>query len=174
MPQKSLRLYARSTYGQSRFFANIFPDLNYDTFKMLILRNSGNDYHSTHIRDGLMHELVKDRNVDGQAYQPAIILINGEYWGIQNIRERLTDDYINIKYNINRDEIAILKTDYKGEGVHFKVAAGSEHDKNHYNDMIKYVENNDMSHPTNMKHVEKLMDMENFIEYVAFQVYYAN
>lgn len=39
------------------------------------------------LRDGLIHELVKDLAVDVQAYQPTIILINGEYWGIHNIRE---------------------------------------------------------------------------------------
>src|SRR5699024_11458490 len=40
LPQKSLRLYSRSDYGQSRFYTEIFEDLPYSEFNMLLLRNS--------------------------------------------------------------------------------------------------------------------------------------
>src|SRR5699024_2862885 len=108
-PQKSLRIYARNDYGQKHIHAPIFEDINYNRFRHLILRNSGQDVNSTLMRDGLMHELVKHLDVDVQAYEPAIVLINGEYWGIHNIRERLNKHFIKTKYNINKDELALLK-----------------------------------------------------------------
>ena len=40
--------------------------------------------------------------------------------------------------------------------------------------LIKYVEENDMKKDSNVDYVETLMDIDNYLEYVAYQVYYAN
>lgn len=173
LPQKSLRLYARSDYGQSRFYTDVFQDHQYNEFNRLVLRNSGNDYDSTLLRDGLMHELVKDGSVDVQAYQPAIVLLNGEYWGIHNIREKFTKHYIDIKYNLDEDDL-VMMTAYKDNGLQFEMDAGGERDKLHYENLIKFVEDHDMTSNENLEYVETLMDLDNFLEYVAYQVYFAN
>ncbi len=31
-------------------------------------------------------------DLDGQAYRPTIVFLNGEYWGIHNLREKLNED----------------------------------------------------------------------------------
>jgi hypothetical protein len=96
LPLKSLRLYARSEYGENRFYYPVFPDLPYREYNRLILRNSGQDFfsRSTMFRDGFMQTLVRDLNLDTQAYRPSVVFINGEYWGIMNIRERYDEDYL--------------------------------------------------------------------------------
>ena len=40
--------------------------------------------------------------------------------------------------------------------------------------LIKYVEENDMKKDSNVDYVETQMDIDNYLEYVAYQVYYAN
>lgn len=174
LPQKSLRLYSRSDYGQSRFVTDIFEDLPYNEFNLLLLRNSGNDYNSTLLRDGLMHELIKDENVDVQAYQPALVLINGEYWGIQNIREKFNKDYIDLKYNIKEKDLALMKGYKKEDTVQFDMKAGSQNDELYYRELLDYVDQNDMTDPDSIKHVDTMMDIENYLEYVSYQVFYAN
>lgn len=174
LPQKSLRLYARSDYGQSRLFTNIFDDLPYNEFNLLLLRNSGNDYNSTFMRDGLMHELIKGGNVDVQAYQPSLLLINGEYWGLHNIREKFNKDYIDIKYNVNNKDLVLMKGYKSGESVNFDMKAGSQKDELHYRKLLDFVEKNEMNEIKNIEQVKKMMDIENFLEYVSYQVYYAN
>jgi hypothetical protein len=57
-PIKSLRLYARSDYGESRFNYRIFPDLPFDNYNRLLLRNSGNDWAVTMFRDAAAQSLV--------------------------------------------------------------------------------------------------------------------
>ena len=69
LPQKSLRIYPRSDYGQSRIYSKIFEDVPYHEFNLLVLRSSGNDNDSTLMRDGFMHELIKDRGLDVHGYQ---------------------------------------------------------------------------------------------------------
>ena len=175
LPQKSLRLYARNEYGQSRFFTDIFDDLPYNEFNRLLLRQSGQDYNSTMLRDGLMHELVKDEGVDVQAYQPLIVLINGEYWGIHNLREKFNKDYIDIKYNVKNDDLVLMKAFLADdESVDFDMKAGNEEDKKDYHDLIAYVQEHDLAEKQHIEHVQSKIDMDNFLHYVAFQVYYAN
>ena len=72
----------------------IFPDLPITEFKSIVLRISGEDWFGNLFRDAMMQSLVKDRDMDIQAYRPAVIYINGEYWGIQNIREKMNEEYI--------------------------------------------------------------------------------
>jgi len=50
-PHKSLRLYSRSDYGESRFRHRFFEDLELDNFNRLILRGSGQDQIATMFRD---------------------------------------------------------------------------------------------------------------------------
>lgn len=173
LPQKSLRIYPRSDYGQSRIYANIFKDLAYDEFNLLLLRNSGQDFNSTFLRDGLMHELIKDLDVDTQAYRPSIVLINGEYWGIHNIREKYDKDYIDIKYNV-RDEDLVLMKAYTDKGLHFDMKSGSDIDRKHYDDLLDFVSSDAITADKGLEHVETLMDLDNFLHYVAYQVYYVN
>lgn len=173
-PQKSLRIYARDDYGQSAIYTDIFKSLNYDKFNLLLLRNSGQDYNSTLLRDGLMQELVKHLDVDLQAYQPSIVLLNGEYWGIHNIRERLNDDYVINKYNIDKADVILMQVFAEGDGINFEVDAGPENAKISYLDMLDYVEQNDMANDEHLAHIEKIMDIDNYLHYVAYQIYYTN
>ncbi|MDI6402839.1 FN3 associated domain-containing protein, partial [Balneolaceae bacterium ANBcel3] len=59
LSQKSLRLYARNEYGDSRFNVQIFPDLPYRSYNRLLLRNSGQDFfaRSTMFRDAFLQTL---------------------------------------------------------------------------------------------------------------------
>ena len=97
-PQKTFRIYFRSQYETNKINYQIFPDLPVFEFTTLFLRNSGNDWDQTHFRDGFLQTLVNDLDLDTQAYRPAVTFLNGEYWGISNILERLTEDYITSHY----------------------------------------------------------------------------
>ena len=171
-PQKSLRIYARNEYGKSRIHTDLFKDLSYNEFKLLVLRNSGDDHRSTLLRDGLMHELVKNLPVDVQAYEPAVVLLNGEYWGIHNIREKFNDNYINIKYNIRKQDIVLMKVNNQN-GLEFGIKTGTQTDKAHYEQLLSYVKKERLSN-LDLNQIEMLMDIENYLHYIAYQIYYAN
>ena len=102
-----MRIYASDLYDEKdTFIYPIFPELlkpangePVTQFKCLILRNSGNDYNNAYIRDGMLQDLVSHLGFETQAYRPAVIFINGEYWGIYNIREYYNDWYFSTHYN---------------------------------------------------------------------------
>ncbi|WP_301109040.1 CotH kinase family protein [Sporosarcina sp.] len=173
MAQKSLRLYARSEYGQSRFYMKFFEELPYHEYKVLILRNSGNDNVSTMLRDGFMQELVKDRSFDTQAYQPTIVLLNGEYWGIQNLRERYNAEYIDTNYHVKPDELAMIS--FKpGHHIAFNIEEGTEKDQQPFLELIQWIRDHDLSLDDNLAMIDERIDIKNFFEYVSAQVYFAN
>src|SRR5699024_12492945 len=77
---------------------------------------SGNDWNQTMFNDGLMQSLVESfGTVDTQAYRPAVVVLNGEYYGIQNIRERFDEYYFKTNYNIDENDLAILEYDRSEE-----------------------------------------------------------
>lgn len=162
-PLKSLRLYARSEYSNSHFNCNVFSN-QYESYKRLILRNSGQDFPSTLMRDGLIHSSVRHLKFDTQAYQPALLYLNGEYWGLHNVRERYDKYYIKRVYDINEDEFDMLSFEQDVE----------EGDANHFLAMRNYIKNNDIKQSNVYAHVNTLMDVENFIDYHLTQIYIDN
>ncbi|WP_370647495.1 CotH kinase family protein [Rhodohalobacter sp. 614A] len=164
LPQKSLRVYARSEYGESRINYPVFPDQDYETYDRLILRNSGNDFGITMIRDAAAHLTVKHFNMDTQAYRPAAVYINGEYWGIHNIRERFDAHYLERVYGIDPDNIDYLSGRWTEE----------EGSNQEYAALLHFVENKDLSLSQNMGHVRRKIDLDNFMDYYTAEVYFAN
>ena len=82
-PQKSFNLSCKEG-----FYFPFFSNLQYEYYKSLRLRVSGQDWRETLLRDALMHTLVSNTQIDVQAYQPAVMYLNEKYWGIYNIREK--------------------------------------------------------------------------------------
>ncbi|MFP4697857.1 MAG: CotH kinase family protein [Eubacteriales bacterium] len=174
--RKSLKFYPRKEYDQEKWIRYpVFSGLSKKTdssepvedFKRLVIRTSGNDWEYTLFRDALMQSLMEGTSVDTQAYQPVIVFLNGEYWGIHMLREVLDQHYIETHYNIDEDDVVIL------EG-NAEIYEGEESDRKHYLDMVDYIRNNDMSNDENYEHVKTLMDVENFMEYNIAQIYYGN
>ncbi len=161
---KSLRLYARNQYGDNRFYHRIFPDLPYTEYNRLILRNSGNDFDLTLFRDAAIQEVVKHMNFDVQAYRPAIVFINGEYWGIHNFRERYDRHYLSRVYDVEDDRVDIL------EGNAW-VKEGSDV---HYNETINYIETYGLSADEHYEYIKTRIDVENFLDYQVAQIYVGN
>lgn len=172
-PQKSLRMYSKSEYGQSRFYYPFFENHSVEEFNQLTLRNSGNDWNSTMFRDALIQELVADRPIDTQAYKPAVVLINGEYWGLHNLRESFNAEYIEIKYNLDAAEIVLLESDSE-EDSGFSIEEGSLGDDVHYNEMLAYANANDLRQSQHLAHMEQQLDLENYLNYMAIQIFIGN
>ncbi|CAN5417638.1 hypothetical protein BH23BAC3_BH23BAC3_17550 [soil metagenome] len=164
LPQKSLRMYARNHYGSQYFNYSLFPEQPYSNYKRFILRNSGNDWCNTMFMDATAQSLVRHLNVDTQQYRPVIVFLNGEYWGIKNIRERYDRHYLERKYGAEEGKIDLLtRKDEAKEG-----------DNLHYRAFISYVNQHDLSEDEHMEAVKTFMDLENFLDYYSAQIYYGN
>jgi uncharacterized repeat protein (TIGR02543 family) len=163
-PLKSLRLYARARYGESHFNYPFFPDNQYSSFRRLLLRNSGNDYWNTFFRDAAIQNIVSHLNFDTQNYQPSVVYLNGEYWGIHNIRERFDKYYLERVYGVDPENIDLLENN----------ANADEGDANHYNSMLNFIQSNSLSNSSNYEYIKTQLDVSSFIDYQVANIFAAN
>lgn len=164
-PQKSLAIYFRGEYGNSELNYKLFESKEIDRFQAFVLRNSGNDFGSTHFRDGLMTTLVEKTEIDYQAFKPAVIYLNGEYWGIHNIREKVNEHFIESNNpEVNSNNIDLLETN----------SIVIHGDINNYSSLLSELGSTDMTNPDEYERIEQLVDIDNFIDYFAAQIYFAN
>ncbi|MEX0680299.1 MAG: CotH kinase family protein [Balneolales bacterium] len=164
LPQKSFRIYARNQYGKNSIDYPLFPDEPYSSYRRILLRNSGQDWGYSMFRDAAAHVLIRHLNVDTQAYRPVIVFVNGEYWGIHNMRERYDNDYLERVYGVDPENIDLLT------GRH----TADNGDNEHYRAMIAYMEDHDLSDPLHFQMVETMMDVDHYLDYVSAQIYFAN
>ena len=161
---KSLRLYARNAYGDSRFNYQIFPDLEDDRFNRLVLRSSGNDRTYTLFRDAMIQALGEGLRLDTQAYRPTVTFINGEYWGILNFRERYDRHYLARTYDINSDNIDYISNyDDVGEG-----------DDEHYQETLRFLENNSLVADAQFEEIKTRIDTDNYMDYTIANIFANN
>jgi hypothetical protein len=164
LPQKSLAIFARGRYGNNKINYQIFPDKSITDFKSIVLRNSGNDWESTMFRDALMTGLVKDADIDIQAYRPSIVFLNGEFWGIHNVREKISEHYIASNHGVDPDNLDFLESNSQ-------IILG---DANHYEMLLDFLSTHNISDPVNYEYINTQMNIENFIRYQVSQIYFDN
>ena len=164
LPQKSLAIIARKRYGKSKFEYPIFDERNNKKYKSFILRNSGGDFKRTHLRDAYMTQLAAPTGIAYQAYEPAIVFLNGEYWGIQNIREKINEHYLAQNYGVDKDNLDILR--HNGTVRH-----GTS--KN-YKYLLSYLRSHDLTKNSNVTELGTFMDIDDFIRYNIAEVYSDN
>ncbi len=167
LPQKTLRLYARSAYGPSQFDAALFPDLPYTSYERFLIRNSGSDWAQAAFRDLAAQTVSAQMGFDTQAGRPVVHFVNGEYWGLANLRERYDEHYLARVYGVPEDEVAMLANNAVLE-------LGTAADRADYLALRSFVLNSNMTLPANLAHVAERMDIEQFIRYCVAQIYCAN
>ncbi|MFA5670348.1 MAG: CotH kinase family protein [Balneolaceae bacterium] len=163
--QKPLGIYFRKQYGESRLNYHLFKDKNINSFNRLALRNGGQDWHRAMIRNESIQAIVRDHmDVAYQAFKPVVVFLNGDYWGIHILIEKKNEDFIESNYGFNADSLDILKN-------RNTVKEGSA---DHYNAMIDFMENNDLSVEANYQWVADQMDISQFIDYQIAEIFFAN
>ncbi|RJE71733.1 hypothetical protein BGP76_06495 [Reichenbachiella sp. MSK19-1] len=161
--QKSLAIHFRKSYGDGPIEYELFDQKDLDEFSSIVLRNSGNDWNNTMLRDGFNTSLFHE-SVDKQGYQPAVLYINGEYWGIHNMREKVNEHFLADNHDVDSDEIEMLET--SGIPVHG--------DEAHYLALVQYLENHSTITDEDLAYIATQMDIQNFIYYQSANIFINN
>ena len=165
-PFKPLAFYARKKYGVGAFKYQLFPDKDIHEFEAFMLRNSGNDWNRTLFRDAFMHQLAAEIGLPGQAYRPVIVFINGVYWGVQNLRERMNEHYVAENFFVDEDTIDLLAWNYGRQ-----VYAG---DARAYDDLLAFVQQHDLTLDENYDYASSMIHLDNFIDYFIVEIFCNN
>ena len=161
--QKSFSIFARGEYGSPQFNYPLFPNLDIDIYQSFVLRNSGNDWNFTMLRDGFATGIFEDIDLDIQAYKPVLVYLNGEFWGLYNLREKVNEHFIASHHEVDPDEIDLIEVQQASEG-----------NIDNYNQLINYIENSDMTSPEVYDSLSKWIDIDNHIDYNVAQIFIDN
>jgi len=161
---KSMQFKAKSKYGTSMFHYQFFKDKDINEFKNIAIRNSGNDWGNTMFRDAMMQTLTnKYMKIDYQETQHVAFFINGEYYGLEILTEKLNENYVTSNYNV------------KPEDVDLRDPWGSLNgDDVAWNNFVTYYTNTDLSVATNYIQIKSMMDIDEYIDYMVAELYYSN
>ncbi len=170
MPQKSMKIRAKSLYGSKTFAAALFDDRPYTEYKSLVLRNSGNDAMSTRLQDGFQSRLLDayGTQVIHQAWKPVTVFLNGDYWGSMNLRERVDRFFVAQHEGLTidqADEMDILE-------ANGSVNYGSNKE---YRAMLKKIKaGSPATNEEDLQYILDNVDVDNLFEFMALQMFVGN
>jgi len=171
-PQKTLRIYARREYGKNTLdFENykVFHNRDDTRFKRLLLRANGNDYEYAFMRDASAQYMVShNKTFDMQAFRSVVMFINGEFWGVCNIRERLDKHYFARVYGVDSENIDLL--DFYGSDYD----EPSEGTRDAFNRMTAFARTENLAHPIAMDSMFKMIDIDSYVDHYALQIILGN
>lgn len=166
---KSFGIYWRKKYGNKNLKYQMFPDITTSKFKRLFLRNSGNDFRETLIKDASISSIYKDyANVEYQEYKPCVVYLNEEYWGIYNIREMLTPHHFDYHFGVDNNEVDLLEY----SEINPKVDNGSKED--YLTEIVDFIKENDLSNQNNYDLIKDKIDVNSYIDYIIINTYISN
>lgn len=172
--QKSFNLYFREDYGglkNLKGYELIPGATNFDKtqktmkYKNFMLRNGGNDTEYTKLQDVWIQSLVSDRAFTTQGSRPCVLFLNGEYWGLYNLTEKYSDNYLEEEFGVDKNNVVVIK---EGE-----VDEGEEADIGLYRELLAFSEL-DMTKEENYKRFCEVVDLPSFLDYYATEMYIGN
>ena len=121
----------------------------------------------TKIRDITITDLIREHtNVDVAAFRQSVLYINGQYWGVYNIREKIDENFIATHENVSPGSVDLLQGNWA-------VNAGSNED---YREMLEYVRahKNAMNTDEVYNYLDARMDLVNYCDYYIAEIYCSN
>lgn len=144
----------------------VFPLKKHNKYRCWQVRNGGNDTYSR-TKDPVVQMIVLKSGfyVDCQDYQPAHIFLNGEYFGMLNIRESNNKHYAYSNYGIDFDDMD--QFDLSNNQYNQKVG-----DRVAWNQLLKLATSLAQTKSSEIyKQICDLLDIDEYINYMALECY---
>ena len=168
--KKSVAIVMREKYQNGRINYPLFPtNPNVTKYKAFNLRNNGNRFVSDYVEDAMGGEILNGSGIDYQHSRQVVVFYNGHYYGIHDMRERFNEGYVESNYGIDSKTVDMVK--HLNDSLH---ANGGTTDA--YAQMLQFIGTNDFSGENNANYEEakKLIDVGNFADYMAAEIYIHN
>lgn len=189
-PQRGIDFICYDQYGYNYAMQHRFFGTSTRTdFQRLIFKAAANDnypfecpaagnpyawgdptlYDAAHIRDSYVHTVAQKAgmHVDVRSWAPMIMYVNGAYWGVYDLREKVDDkDFCNYYYNAHTDSLQFLKN---WGGI--TIAYGGNQAQTDWNNLHNYVISNNMAVQANYNYVDSLLNIKSLVDYFLLNSY---
>lgn len=171
-PQRGVDYITQDEFGYGNELNHqIFANKDRDGFQRVIMKAAASDNYpfengGAHIRDAYVQSLsqIADLRVDERTYAPCVMYVNGEYWGVYEIREKVDDlDFTDHYYDQGGGDVDFLKT-WGGTWIEYGTDQG-------WDDLRDFILGNDMTDPANYEYVDDLYNTGSLIDYFLLNSY---
>lgn len=184
-PKHSFRLQFKKDYGASSLDYPLFGEKGPQKFDQIVLRcHYGNSWQ--HWMEGHRKSAQYTRDVWARRMQRKIsgigvdavyvhLFLNGMYWGLYNIAERVDDTFGKNHFGGKKSEYDVVKIEEEG-GNHTEASEGT---LDAWNEMVQTIyavggRNSDLSPEEAYEKLDTLLDKDNFIDYMIINQYAGN
>lgn len=182
-PQRGFDYITRDQFGYNHAIKDeLFRIKDRDKYQRLIIKCAANDNYpfayggsGAHIRDSYVQTLsqVADLRMDERSFEPCILFLNGEYWGLYEIREKVDDNDFT-DYYYDQDSVEFLKT----WGGTWADVLGDNQSENSvfdsWDEIREFITTNDMSNEDNYNYAKSIYNMGSLIDYFILNTYIVN
>jgi len=176
-PQRGFDFIMRDEFGyNSDVEHQIFPENNRDEFQRLMLKPGASDNYpfenGAHIRDAFIHTLSirADLKLDERTWRPCVVYLNGQYWGVYEIREKADDhDYTKHYFGQDKYHLQYLKT-WGGTWNEY----GGPQSTTDWNNLRNFIQANNMGVAANFDNVDSLLSWKSMCDYFVINSYTVN
>jgi hypothetical protein len=152
----------------------IFHASTRDKFQRLIIKPAANDNYpfetgGAHIRDAYVHSLAQSGNMklDVRTYEPCVLYVNGQYWGVYEIREKCDDhDYTKEYFDQDEYDLQYLKT-WGGTWSEY----GGPQAQTDWDALKAYVMGNNMGDAAAFAYVDGQFNWKSLVDYAVLNSY---
>jgi len=161
--QKSFNIYFRDSYGSSTLKYELFDGI--EQYKSFRLRSGGNNADWLKFKDAFLQELVAGRNFAEADSRPAVLFLNGEYWGPYLLSEKVSARMLSDHYGVDKDQVIFMK---EGE-----LEDGEDDDVKLYDELMSY-KKKDLNDPAVWQEFCQIMDVRSMADYCAARIYFGD
>ena len=181
--QRGFDMICRDQFGHNDDIDHqIFPEKTREDFQRLILKPGASDNYpfepgGAHIRDAFVHTLSEraEMLLDERTWRPCVVYLNGEYWGIYELREKYDDhDYTDYYYDQGKFDLHYLKT-WGGTWEEYttfpEILGGPQQD---WDDLTTFIMSNNMAPGPDFDYVKSRLKWASLCDYFMFNSYVVN
>ena len=192
--QRGIDFIMRDQYGYNYALKNqLFANKSRTKFQRIILKAGASDNYpfegqansnypgelgGAHIRDSYVQALSQqgDLHLDERTHQSCILYMDGQYWGVYEVREKVDDsDFLDYYYDQDEqwvdspNHIQYLKT-WGGTWEKF----GQPNAQNDWNALLNFITTNNMATQVNFDYVTSQYKWKSLVDYFVLNSYILN
>ncbi|MBL4861923.1 MAG: CotH kinase family protein [Crocinitomicaceae bacterium] len=177
-PQRGFDFIMKDQFGYNDDIDHqIFPnDKSRTDFQRLILKPGASDNYpfedGAHIRDAFVHTLSIRAGMllDERTWRPCVVYLNGEYWGVYEIREKADDhDFTDYYFQQDKFNLQYLKT--WGPTWEEYGAPNAQPD---WDALVNFILSNNMAPGPDFDYVTSQLKWKSLCDYFMFNSYVVN
>ena len=159
--KKSLACMFRKSYGKSKLEYPVFGEDSLPYYEALVLRAGGQEASNSRFKDEMITSFAEEYlGLPVQDYRPVALYLNGEYWGVYFIREKINEHYVAGHFGVEPETVEL--SHWSGE------------DSARFMNLKQFARYKDLSVQENYDYVLSQIDVENYTDFMIAQIWMSN